>query len=525
MNQTIRPLLSRSESLDAVFESNETWDVVVIGGGATGLGAAVDAASRGFRTVLIEQGDFGSSTTSRSTKLIHGGFRYLKQGDVGLVRESLVERSYLLRNAPHLVKPLGFVVPTYGLAEQLYYGMGLKVYDWMSGTRGIGRSRFLSRRKTLEALEGLSGDRLQGGVEYFDGQFDDAALAITLAQTVVSQGGIALNYVRADAFVRERGRIVGVEVRDLESDETFSLRARAVINATGIYTDEVRQLDDPGTWPVMQLSRGIHIVLDAEVLPGDHAMMIPKTDDGRILFAIPWLGRVVLGTTDTPVAEPEKDPLPSEEEISFLLEHAGRYFETPLNRASVRSVFAGLRPLVSRGGQGSTAALSRKHRILVAPSGLVTVTGGKWTTYRRMAQDVVDSALEVSGLVDRQSRTRGLRLHGAGGDTSEAWQWEHYGSDAEHLAQWVVDQPAWNEVLHERLPYRVVEVIWAVRHQMARTVEDVLARRTRALFLDAAAALEIAPRVAGLMADELGRDESWTTDQVAKFEALAKRYQ
>ncbi len=520
----MRQPLCRSSLLAALQESRETWDVVVVGGGATGLGAAVDAASRGFRTLLLEQADFGNGTSSRSTKLIHGGFRYLKQGDIALVRESLHERALLLKNAPHLVRPLSFVVPTYQWWERFYYGLGLKIYDLMAGTRRLGGTRILSRHSTLEHLEGLSEKGLLGGVSYYDAQFDDARLAITLAQTAVNQGGKVLNYSRVLEFIRDEGRINGLVFEDLESGSKYQIRARSVINATGIFTDEIRRLDDPESWPVMQLSQGIHLVLDRDVLGGDSALMIPKTDDGRILFAIPWNGKVILGTTDTPVSSASLEPHPIESEIDFLLEHASRYLKKTISRRDVRSVFTGIRPLVSESDKTETAAISRKHRIIVSRSGLVTITGGKWTTYRKMAEDVVNRALEVSGLVERPCRTYRLQLHGGNLRKDSSWKWENYGADAPLLDELVNGNPEWDMLIHPRLPIRAAEVIWAVRYEMARTVEDVLSRRTRALLLDASASIEAAPDVARLMVRELDYDDEWIEAQIEAYSEIARHY-
>ncbi|MBT5707182.1 glycerol-3-phosphate dehydrogenase/oxidase [bacterium] len=520
----MRQPLCRSSSLSVVQESGKPWDVAIIGGGASGLGAAVDAASRGFRTVLVEQGDFGKGTSSRSTKLIHGGFRYLKQGDLSLVKESLHERALLLRNAPHLVKPLSFVVPTYRWWERLYYGIGLKVYDRLAGSEGVGRSRFLSRRDTLEHLNGLSPDGLHGGVFYYDAQFDDSRLAMTLAQTAVNQGGLVLNYARVENFLKEEDQVCGLVVRDLESNAAFEIRARSVINATGVFTDEMRHLDDEQASPVMQLSQGIHVVLDAGVLGGETAMMIPKTDDGRILFAIPWMGKVVLGTTDTPVKSAEIEPLPLESEIDFLLEHASRYLARSVSRKDVRSVFAGIRPLVSDADKKETSSISRKHRILVSKSGLVTIAGGKWTTYRKMAEDVVNKAIEVSGLVERPCKTSQLRLHGGDSSEGDSAKWAAYGVDSQFLDELVALHPEWDRIIHPQLPIREVEVVWAVRYEMARTVEDVLSRRTRALLLDANASIQAAPEVAKIMSLELNQDEIWIEEQIRCFSKLAQNY-
>lgn len=520
----MRQAISRSKSLSVVREGREIWDVAIIGGGASGLGAAVDAASRGFRTILFDQDDFGKGTSSRSTKLIHGGFRYLKQGDLFLVNESLHERALLLRNAPHLVKPLSFVVPTYHWFERLSYGIGLKVYDRLAGFEGVGRSRFLSRSETLEHLGGLSPEGLRGGVFYYDAQFDDSRLAMTLAQTAVKEGGSVLNYARVEGFLKESERVSGLVVRDLESNMEFKIHARSVINATGVFTDEIRCLDDDRASPVMQLSQGIHVVLDAEVLGGNTAMMIPKTDDGRILFAIPWMGKVVLGTTDTPVKSAEMEPLPLESEIDFLLEHASRYLSRSVSRKDVRSVFAGIRPLVSDGKSKGTSSISRKHRVIVSESGLVTIAGGKWTTYRKMAEDVVNKAIEESGLEERPCRTSQLRLHGGELGKEHSEKWEAYGADAQFLDELIASNPEWDRIIHSKLPIREVEVVWAVRYEMARTVEDVLSRRTRALLLDANASIQAAPDVVRIMSLELNQDEDWIEEQIRSFSKLARNY-
>lgn len=516
--------MNRVDALKQLADSAAPWEVLVIGGGATGLGVAVDAAARGYRTVLIERQDFAQATSSRSTKLIHGGFRYLKQGNVSLVRESLRERGLLLRNAPHLVHPLSFVVPAYRWWEQPYYGAGLKLYDAMSGRLSLGRSRLISREETLRLLPTLAPDGLRGGVRYLDGQFDDARLALCLAQTVFDLGGLALNYLPVLRLLKEQGRMRGVIARDLESNQEFELHARVVVNATGIFTDETRQLDDPKAPRMMTVSQGTHVVLDRSFLPGETALMVPQTDDGRILFAIPWQGRVLVGTTDTPISAPEPEPVPQRQEIEFLLAHARRYLSKAPGESDILSTFAGLRPLVRSGDTRDTAKLARDHVLSVSPSSLVTITGGKWTTYRQMAEDAVDQAAEVGGLEKRPSPTRELRLHGWTDQADAAPDATSYGTDAEGLRHLSQSVPDGNVQVHSRLPYRSTEVLWATRHEMARTVEDVLARRTRALILDAQASMEIAPGVAKLMAAELGRDESWQQQQVKSFHELARGY-
>jgi glycerol-3-phosphate dehydrogenase len=502
----------------------QPWDVLVVGGGASGLGTAVEAASRGYRTALIEGHDFAKATSSRSTKLVHGGVRYLQRGNVALVLEALRERGRLLRNAPHLVRDLPFVVPNYDWWEAPYYGAGLKLYDLLAGRMGLKASRLLSREETLDQIPTLEPAGLRGGVVYQDAQFDDARLAATLALTLADLGGVAVNYAAAIALIKEGELVRGARVRDEETGNEPEIRARVVVNATGIFADGLRRMDDPASPPLLAPSQGVHLVLDRRFQPGESAILIPHTDDGRVLFAVPWHDRVVVGTTDTPVAEPALEPRPLPEEIELLLSHAARYLIRDPGREDVLSVFAGLRPLV-RGNRAAakTAALSRDHTLLVSPSGLVTLAGGKWTTYRRMGEDTVDHAAMVAGLDERPSRTADLHLHGWA-EEGPLREWSGYGADAPALARLAAEQSGWDEPLHLNLPYRACEVVWAARHEMARTVEDVLARRTRSLLLDARASVEIAPRVAALLAGELGRDEDWQRRQVAAYGEVARGY-
>jgi glycerol-3-phosphate dehydrogenase len=503
------------------------WDVVVIGGGATGLGAAVDAALRGYRTLLLEARDFAHGTSSRSTKLIHGGVRYLAQGDIGLVREALAERAVLLRNAPHLVHPREFAVPAYRWLDLPFYRTGFALYDLLAGRHRVGRSHAVGRRDLIERIPTIRSGGLRGGIIYTDCQFDDARLAITLARTLSDLGGTALNYVAVTAFLKNGDRIAGVLAQDVESGESFPVAAKAVINAAGVYVDELRRLDDPAAFPMLSPSQGAHLVIDRSFLPGATALMVPKTDDGRVLFAIPWHDRVVVGTTDTPIAILATEPKPLDAEFAFLLEHIGRYLNMRPRPSDVLTMFAGLRPLLRGVGGPSTATakLSREHAVVVSNSGLVTITGGKWTTYRRMATDAVEHAARVGGLALRPISTETLKLHGwmedgtRGNDDLTA-----YGSDAPAVLALFGERPEWSKRLHSRLPYRIGEVIWSARHEAARTVEDVLARRTRSLFLDAKASVEAAPRVAATLAAELDRNQAWQDNQVESFQKLASGY-
>lgn len=516
--------MNRDDALGSVIDRDEPWDVVIIGGGATGLGAGVDAASRGYSTLVLEQHDFAKGTSSRSTKLIHGGVRYLAQGRVGLVRTALHERELLLRNAPHLVHDLTFVVPAYSLWELPFYFMGLKAYDLLAGRLGRGRSRLLSRRETLDRVPALVPHRLSGGVAYHDCQFDDARLAIALAQTLFDLGGTAINYTRVTGLLKASGRICGVQVGDAETGREFEIRARVVVNATGAFVDQVLRMDDATVRPLITPSQGIHVVLERQALAGDCAVVVPHTDDRRILFAIPWHGKVLIGTTDTPVTNPALEPRPLADELDFLLENAARYLTTIPSRSNMLSIFAGLRPLVGGTKSQRTSAVSRDHHLEVSPSGLVTITGGKWTTYRHMGEGTIDTAARVAGLPERRSGTRELPLHGwcADGDAHDSFA--VYGADKQAIRDIAASQPALNEPLHPRLPYLKAEVVWAARHEMARTVEDVLSRRTRALLLDARASIEAAGVVSDLLAAELGSSRDWARSQASEFTDLAMGY-
>jgi glycerol-3-phosphate dehydrogenase len=490
---------SREDGLAALREAR-LWDLLIIGGGASGLGAAVDAAARGYRTLLVEARDFASGTSSCSTKLIHGGVRYLRQGDFALVRSALHERSRLLANAPHLVHPLAFVIPARHLADRLVYGAGLKLYDLLAGRHSLAASRSLNRAETLAALPGLRPDRLCGGIRYWDGQFDDARLAIALMRTAGDLGATCLNYLPAIDLCKTGGRVCGAVLRDGESGETFEVTARAVVNATGVHADRLRRLDDPAAAPLLTPSQGIHLVLDADFLPGGQALLVPETEDGRVMFAIPWLGKLLLGTTDTPRPDLQAldDPQPLAEEIDFLLRTAAGSLARAPTRADIRSAFAGLRPLLHPEhdtDRRTTAALSREHAVLVGASGLITVAGGKWTTYRRMAEDVVDRAAALAGLPAVACPTRSLKLRGCPAQPDG----HPYGSDTPLLA----GLPGRHSLLHPALPYDEAMVRFAIRHEAARTVDDVLARRTRALFLDARAAATCIERVAALLGEEL----------------------
>jgi glycerol-3-phosphate dehydrogenase len=492
--------LTRAEQYRRLHSHDGFWDFIVIGGGATGAGVAIDAAARGYSVLLLERHDFGKGTSSRSTKLVHGGVRYLEQGNLSLVMEALKERGLLLQNAPHLVRNLGFVVPTYDWWESPFYGVGLKLYNLLAGKYGFGASRILSKEETLERLPTINTEGLRGGVIYFDGQFDDARLLINLVTTAWEQGAALLNYSPVIAVVKDaEGFVDGVRFRDLETGEEHEATAKAVVNATGPFADALRTLADSAAEPMIAPSQGIHLVFNSSFLPGDSAIMVPHTTDGRVMFAIPWHGHTLVGTTDTPVAEAAAEPVAMEREIEFILHTASLYLARKPTRADILSMFAGIRPLVKSDSATNTAALSRGHVIRIENSGMITVCGGKWTTYRHMAEDCVNQAATLAHLPDRPCVTANLKIFDPGG-----------------LPQ--------SELLHPALPYTVADVRRAVRDEMARTVEDVLARRTRALFLNARAAMEMAERVAGLIAPELGRDAAWAHAQVESFRETAASY-
>jgi glycerol-3-phosphate dehydrogenase len=501
------------------------WDVCIIGGGATGLGIAVDAASRGLKTLLLEKFDFAKGTSSRSTKLVHGGVRYLQQGNIKLVMEALKERGILLKNAPHLVKNQAFIVPNYKWWEGAYYGIGLKVYDWMAGSLGFGPSQFLSREETLQLAPTLDPEGLRGGVMYHDGQFDDARLAIHLAMTAADFGAAVINYMPVEGLLKANGKICGVAARDVLSDVSSSrqIKAKAVINATGVFTDSILRMDDEKAESLVALSQGIHIVLDREFLPSDTAILIPRTDDKRVLFAVPWHNKIIVGTTDTPVTQVAAEPTALEEEIDFVIHHIQKYLAKDPVRSDIRSVFAGLRPLV-RGQSKTTAALSREHHITISESELITITGGKWTTYRKMGEDVLEIAIPKAGLRESECKTRDLPIHGYKKEIDLSDARYYYGTDEEPIQSLVRADKTLGEKINAALPFIKAEIIWAVQNEMCMTVEDFLSRRTRALLLDARSAIESAPVVAEIMAKEMQQNEKWINDEIDHFNSIAKNY-
>lgn len=516
-------MMNRQEMLQQL-ENVAEWDIIIIGGGATGLGAAVDAASRGYKTLLVEQSDFSKASSSKSTKLVHGGVRYLAQGNIKLVREALKERGLLLKNAPHVCHNLSFIIPAFFWAQKWYYGIGLYLYDLMSGKLSLGKTRMLSKETTKQLLPSLNDAKLVGGVQYQDGQFDDTRLAINLAQTAEQQGAAVINYCKVISLTKTDNRLNGLVVEDVLSTKKYALNCKAVINATGVFADGIMRMNDPQHQPVIAPSQGIHLVVDKHFFPGNEALMIPSTDDGRVLFAVPWHNKVLLGTTDTPIKTINLEPTPLQIEIDFIIKHINRYFKEPISPSDVKSVYVGLRPLIKVKGQKITAILPRDHTTIVDSSGLVTITGGKWTTYRTMGKHAVDSAAIAGKLPLHKCITDLLKIHGHTENIPADNTMAVYGSDAEKINQLINEQPALAEKLTAALPYTKAMLVWAVKNEMAMTIEDVLARRTRALILDAKASIAAAPLVALLMANILQKSEEWQQEQVKDFTNLAEKY-
>lgn len=519
--------MKRSEQLLKLINT-ENWDVIIIGGGASGLGTALDAASRGYKTILLESVDFAKGTSSRSTKLVHGGVRYLEQGDVHLVREALKERGLMAKNAGHLVKNQSFVIPNYNWWGGWFYTIGLTVYDLLAGRLSLGRSKYISKKKTIEMLPTVEEKGLVSGVIYHDGQFDDSRLAINIAQTAVEKGACLLNYTKVVNLLKDdNGQVIGVQAIDHETGDKYDIKGAAIINATGVFTNAIMKLNDTVYKKYIVPSQGIHLVFDKSFLPSDHALMIPKTSDGRVLFAVPWHNRIVVGTTDTLIKKHSLEPIALESEIEFVLETAQRFLAKKPTRADVLSVYAGLRPLAAPEDEGkSTKEVSRSHKIIVSETGLITITGGKWTTYRKISEDIIDQAIKIGKLPKKACNTEHLSIHG-NQTTTTLDREDHlyiYGSDIPEIIKLQENEPELNEKLHPNHDFTMAEAVWAIRYEMARTVDDILARRVRLLFLDARAAIASSEKVARLLAKEIGHDEAWIHKEISNFKEISKGY-
>ncbi len=516
--------MNRESLILKLTQQVEPWDIIVIGGGATGLGIAVDAVSRGYKTLLLDQADFAGGTSSRSTKLVHGGVRYLAQGDIYLVIEALYERGRMLRNAPHLTSNQEFIIPVYTRWDIFFYSVGLFCYDVLSGYLSLGKSRYINRKRTLERIPQLQPDGLRGGVVYHDGQFDDSRMAISLAHACLERGGVLLNYFRINGLKKnDQGKVTGVIASDLESGREYDLNAKVVINATGVFADQIHMMDDPGSKPTLRPSQGVHIVLDSSFLQSESAFIIPKTDDGRVLFAIPWYGKVVVGTTDTPMDTSEVEPKALESEINFILNTVGNYLVKRPKREDILSIFAGLRPLAANPGKlSSTKEVSRRHKITLSPSGLLSIVGGKWTTYRLMGKETINRAIKAGMIEKRKCITRALLLYTVPIEFSN--RLKIYDHGASEIGKMIELDRELGKPIHPTLPYTKAEIIWICRNEMPRTLADMLARRTRALFLDVRASAEMAPEVASLMAFEMGYGTKWQEQEIEKYNQLILNY-
>jgi glycerol-3-phosphate dehydrogenase len=516
--------MNRQESLHRLKERSTPFDIAIIGGGASGFGVALAALSRGLSVLLLDKSDFGKGTSSRSTKLLHGGVRYLAQGDIKLVYEALSERGRILKAVPHLCAVVRFIIPIYSSYERLKYSAGLKIYDLMSGRLRIGRSRFVSREDTIRRLPGIKQEGLRGGVIYHDGQFDDARLLIALARTCYNMGGCIINHCSVRALLKdERGKLIGLSAKDELLNEEIQANAHMVVNATGVFSDKILQMDTPGAAKSIKASQGIHLVFDLDFLGDKDALMIPSTSDGRVLFAVPWLGKLLVGTTDTLRDKPSLEPEALNEEIDFVIKTAGQYLSRKPTRADVRAVFAGLRPLaMPKAGSTKTKAISRSHKVMVSDSGLVSIVGGKWTTFRKMGEDTLAAFTKITHSALPPGKDEMPLIHGAASHRDD--HWNAYGSDAPAVMALASANPIFAERLHPEHPYTIAEVVWSLRHEMAMTLEDVLSRRIRLLLLDAKAAIEAAPKVAAVMAKELGKDEQWQNKALEDFMKIARKY-
>lgn len=518
--------MERNKNIQEIENKQKIWDLVVIGGGASGLGVALDALSRGLSVALVEKADFAKGTSSRSTKLLHGGVRYLAQGNVGLVLEALKERGLMMKNAPHVSSKQSFIIPIYTLWDKFKYNIGLRLYDLMAGSLRIGRSEWLSKKVVAQKLPTIKQEGLKGGVIYYDGQFDDARLALNIAQTCSDMGGCILNYMEVISLTKnENGIINGVKLHDLIGYGHYEVNAKAVVNATGVFADNILKMDNPEATHSIRPSQGAHLVLDLSFLGGRDALMIPQTSDGRVLFGIPWHGKLVLGTTDTLRSEPMLEPRALNQEIDFILETCAHYLVRKPTRKDVLSVYAGLRPLAAPKEEGAkTKEISRSHKISVAKSHLISIIGGKWTTFRKMGEDTLETLGKLKNLPLAKSTSETIRLHGFPDGIPEDGHLSIYGSDASGIKDLIAQNPALGQRLHAQYPNTHAEVVWMVKNEMALQVEDVLARRMRILFLDAQAARDMAPAVAKIMRDELGLGQAWEQAQVEAFEQLSGKY-
>ena len=519
------------------------FDVCVIGGGATGAGCALDAQLRGLRAVMLDAGDFASAASSASTKLVHGGVRYLEQAvkrlnleEYRMVQNALKERVYMLSNAPHLAHASEFVVPVYSWSQAAYYRAGMMMYDWLSGKHGLFPSRYLSREETLRRMPGLRREGLRGAVAYSDGQFDDARYDISLVKTFARAGGQALNYARVTGFSRDTsGKLEAACVLDELAQEEFAVKARVFVNATGPASDAVREMASPGATKRMRPSKGVHILFPLEAFPSEDALLVPRTEDGRLIFAVPWLGRLLVGTTDEE-ATPQSRMIVLRAEAEYLLRQLNPYLSKPLRLEQIVSGLSGLRPLVAARNGRDTKKLIRDHEVEIdAASGLISIQGGKWTTHRLMAEETIDAVQKAMAEPVLPCLTKQHALAGAEGYTEDYWKQlrdgfcieeataKHlagkFGTEAERVLRLCDERKEWSEPLAVGTPAIQAEAVYCIREEMAVTIEDLLARRIGIQFSDWKKAIQAAPFAADLLARELGWNEDEEAEAVKSYTA------
>ena len=514
--------MNRNLNIKKLSNKETHWDIIIIGGGASGLGAAVDSASRGFKTLLVEKNDFSKGTSSRSTKLVHGGVRYMQNGDISLVIEALKERGILKKNAPHLVKNMSFVIPSYNWWSNPFYGIGLKIYDMMAGKLGLGKSTLLSKEETIKLIPNVKKKDLVGGIIYHDGQFDDSRMAISLAITAEKNGATLLNYFEVKNLTKTNNIIDGIIVKDKITNKVYEIKGKVVINATGVFSDEIMKMDYPQKKKMIKPSQGVHLVLDKKFLNSHHAILIPHTSDGRVLFAVPWNNYAILGTTDTPLNEIKDEPVPLKEEIKFILKNAQTFMKKKPSFKDIKSVFAGLRPLAAESNQKNTQEIYRHHKISVSESGLLSILGGKWTTYRKIAEDAINTAISIGGFNERKCITENLQIHGYQENTNWKDPLHVYGSDANFIKEIKMDKG--NISLSEKFHITPNQIIWSLKNEMAIKLEDILARRTRCLFLDAKETIKVAPKVLRIMKVFLKKNIDWEKKEFSNFIEISKNY-
>ncbi len=500
--------------------NTNNYDIIIIGGGATGSGIALDASYRGFKTLLLEKNDFSEGTSSRSTKLVHGGVRYLeaafKKLDINqfnLVKEGLKERSRLLKNAPHLCSRLTLVTPMYKLWELPYMFAGLTMYDLISGKRGLGRSSIVFKNKMISDFPSIKKKGLVGGVKYYDGSFNDARLNISLLQSAKKYNCDCKNYHEVNGFIYKDKKISGLRVKDSINDKEFEVHAPIIINATGAFSDEVRLLDDKNTKKLLDISSGIHIVLDKKYLPSKEGLMIPKTQDGRVLFILPWMGKCLVGTTDEPT-KLSGHPEVAEKDIEYILKHLEIYFDLKIDKKEILSSWSGIRPLVAVDKNASTSSIVREHLIVKSNSGLVSIIGGKWTTYRKMAEEVVDYVISEYDLEKKECGTKKLKLVGSENFTKELKVDSLDEETSKHLICMYGDKA--DEVpkcvskikkLHPRYSYINAEVVYSIREEFVKKPIDFLVRRSNIALIDIEVAKEMLDTVLDIMQKELNWDD------------------